>query len=231
MLSYSSYYYDYYVESASRAMTGYYIAYIVISLISGVIFGCITKSINEKKGRDGGFAWGFWLGVIGIIVVACRPAIEYDDGQSYYRNPQQMSSGGWQCSCGRTHSAYETSCVCGGSKRNAPVVIQPPAAPAQPQAWICTCGRHHAPYESSCACGKLRSMVLGAPNVGRPIPTAPPAVMPGEHSKQDFTSSKPAAAPNENDNIQTLRKYKSLLDEGVITQEEYDAKKKELLGL
>ena len=28
-----------------------------------------------------------------------------------------------------------------------------------------------------------------------------------------------------------IRKYKELLDEGIITQEEYDAKRKQLLGL
>ena len=31
------------------------------------------------------------------------------------------------------------------------------------------------------------------------------------------------------DNIELLKKYKDLLDSGVITQEEFDAKKKELL--
>lgn len=30
-------------------------------------------------------------------------------------------------------------------------------------------------------------------------------------------------------NIQMLREYKQLLDEGILTQEEFDAKKKELL--
>ena len=37
------------------------------------IFGSITRSMNRDKGYDGGFAWGFFLGVIGIIVVAVRP--------------------------------------------------------------------------------------------------------------------------------------------------------------
>lgn len=35
--------------------------------------------------------------------------------------------------------------------------------------------------------------------------------------------------PQEMDNVTKLREYKKLLDEGVITQEEFDAKKKELL--
>lgn len=29
--------------------------------------------MNQEKGYDGGFAWGFFLGIIGIIVVAVRP--------------------------------------------------------------------------------------------------------------------------------------------------------------
>lgn len=35
--------------------------------------GSITRSMNRDKGYDDGFAWGFFLGVIGIIVVAVRP--------------------------------------------------------------------------------------------------------------------------------------------------------------
>lgn len=35
-------------------------------------FGFITRHMNLKKGYQGGFAWGFWLGIIGIIVIACR---------------------------------------------------------------------------------------------------------------------------------------------------------------
>ncbi|MBO5652993.1 MAG: SHOCT domain-containing protein, partial [Clostridia bacterium] len=32
-------------------------------------------------------------------------------------------------------------------------------------------------------------------------------------------------------NAEELKKYKDLLDAGIITQEEFDAKKKQLLGL
>lgn len=48
------------------------ILFIIIIGIS-IIFGRITESMNKEKGYDTGFAWGFWLWVIGIIVVACRP--------------------------------------------------------------------------------------------------------------------------------------------------------------
>lgn len=41
----------------------------------------------------------------------------------------------------------------------------------------------------------------------------------------------PNVAPQSNSNADELKKYKDLLDSGVITQEEFDAKKKQLLGL
>jgi len=40
-----------------------------------------------------------------------------------------------------------------------------------------------------------------------------------------------ASAATEQDTIQALRSYKELLDSGIITQEEFDTKKKQLLGL
>ena len=42
---------------------------------------------------------------------------------------------------------------------------------------------------------------------------------------------KPQYIQNNNSNADELSKYKDLLDRGVITQEEFDAKKKQLLGL
>lgn len=36
---------------------------------------------------------------------------------------------------------------------------------------------------------------------------------------------------NDSSNAEELKKYKELLDSGVISQEEFDAKKKQLLGL
>jgi uncharacterized membrane protein YeaQ/YmgE (transglycosylase-associated protein family) len=45
----------------------------VAAIILGIICGLITRSMNIKKGYDGGFWWGFFLSIIGIIVVAVRP--------------------------------------------------------------------------------------------------------------------------------------------------------------
>lgn len=91
------------------------------------IFGVITKNINENKGYYGGFWWGFLLGWIGIIVVACKSdntrknyyyENEADRALSAYAaektNQNLMMQGGWRCpECGRTNASYVTTCICG----------------------------------------------------------------------------------------------------------------------
>lgn len=157
----------------------------VIGIIGGLIYCCIcgfvSKTINENKGYEGGFWWGFILGILGIIVVACKSE---NIGSSYYSTSSQdkvssyskeiaetnmLASGGWKCvKCGRVNPSYNTgSCVCGNSKME-----------------------------------------------NEKIKTA-------EIRKDNSTS--------ELQNIQKLKSYKELLDIGAISQEEFDAKKKELL--
>ncbi|MCI7803659.1 MAG: hypothetical protein MR503_01085 [Oscillospiraceae bacterium] len=86
--------------------------YCLVVLISGLICGAITYKINTEKGYDGGFAWGFLLGVIGIVVVACRADniryyneysnSEYDSRLSSLAVETQktklLNDGGWVCS-------------------------------------------------------------------------------------------------------------------------------------
>jgi len=53
--------------------------------------------------------------------------------------------------------------------------------------------------------------------------------------RQDVSATKAASAtpvnPIASSNADEIKKYKELLDSGIITQEEFDAKKKQLLGL
>jgi len=49
---------------------------LIFALIQLAVMGFITRKINRSKGYDGGFAWGFFLGWIGIIVVATRKSIK-----------------------------------------------------------------------------------------------------------------------------------------------------------
>ncbi|MBR4734039.1 MAG: SHOCT domain-containing protein [Lachnospiraceae bacterium] len=53
-----------------------------------------------------------------------------------------------------------------------------------------------------------------------------------EDEEPSHTADAPISAPADGVDVAAeLRKYKALLDDGIITQEEFDAKKKQLLGL
>ena len=69
--------------------------------------------------------------------------------------------------------------------------------------WKCTCGRVNPSYTGTCACGKRK----------------------GE--KQNNS----AATAEAKDKFEDIKKYKELLDSGIITEEEFNKKKTELLGL
>ena len=195
-MNYLSYYYY-----SSIFDISFYIILIVVNIIVACIFGAITKSINERKGYYGGFAWGFWLGWIGIIVVACRSDCYYTPTESIIvpkdkiatahraNDPYVFSDGSWQCRCGRRNAGYVSTCACGINKHQLKAQI---AAP-QPQAVV-------------------------TPAAPAPVATAQPV------------AATTGAPVDEEKNILLLKEYKKLLDDGIITQEEFDAKKKSILS-
>ncbi len=119
-------------------MDDYYIvliAYGVAVLIVCSVMGVISKKINESKGYYGGFAWGFWLGIIGIIVVACRAEAPkhtntYEDSRlsEYAKEEEQkrlLKNGGWKCAfCSRVNPDYVTTCVCGKTPSESKIKIE-----------------------------------------------------------------------------------------------------------
>lgn len=165
-----------------------YLTGIIVSVVMGCIFGAISKHINESKGYYGGFAWGFWLGIIGIIVVAVKPNINVNNsycGDDEYtmrmknysqekHNNETLAAGGWTCTkCGAINPKYLTTCNCGMFK-----------------------GENERYLEKS-----------------------------KEEAQKQETIKK------ELDNAEMLLKLKKMLDEGIITQEEFDEKKKQLLQI
>jgi hypothetical protein len=69
--------------------------------------------------------------------------------------------------------------------------------------WKCTCGRVNPSYTGTCACGKRKV------------------------EKQNNS----AATAEAKDKFEDIKKYKELLDSGIITEEEFNKKKTELLEL
>ena len=78
--------------------------------------------------------------------------------------------------------------------------------------WRCDCGRVNYKYVSSCWCGKSQREVLAK-------------------RAKATEESKSSQQPIVKSSAQEIKEYKELLDSGIITQEEFDAKKKQLLGL
>lgn len=75
---------------------------IIVYLIMNIICGCITKYLASTKGYDGGFAWGFWLGIIGVLVVGFRLTIQQTPSYvpSALSHPQPVKRTHWECACG-----------------------------------------------------------------------------------------------------------------------------------
>ncbi|MBE6982238.1 MAG: SHOCT domain-containing protein [Ruminococcaceae bacterium] len=84
--------------------------------------------------------------------------------------------------------------------------------------WHCTCGRFHAPSESSCICGQTKYSIAAK--------KAAAEESPNKQSQPNNPNGETEAQK-----IAILKQYKDLLDNGTITQEEFEAKKKQLLGL
>lgn len=163
---------------------------IIIWLISSIIWGFATQAIVENKGYyENWFWWGFFFGIIAVLVALSKPQSHaYDAGNvdrltyvadTYMleRNGQQagnvVTSGKWKCHfCNRINESYTGTCVCGRSKSD-------------------------------------------TENFAK-------------QREEEQRKQRQKAA--EGDAMDKLKKLKELLDMGALTQEEYDAKKKELLA-
>lgn len=130
----------------------------ILSIIIRSVLGFISQTINENKGYEGGFWWGFLLGTIGIIVVALKEEHYY---RPDYNEARPLVK--WKCEkCGLTN--YTEACSCGNTKTTNDAII---------------------------------------------------AVKTKKDKEQEV--------------VNALKSYKELLDTGIITQEEFDKKKAELL--
>ncbi|MBP5417858.1 MAG: SHOCT domain-containing protein [Clostridiales bacterium] len=112
----------------------------------------------------------------------------------------------------------------------APMVPQPYAAnptlfhniatSREPSAneWKCSCGLINPNYTGTCACGQKKNS-----------PTRRPPNMSGASAGSPAQPAAAGVPSNEVDKIKLIKEYKQLLDSGIISQEEFDAKKQELL--
>lgn len=89
--------------------------------------------------------------------------------------------------------------------------------------WKCgKCGRYNSGF--SCDCGMLRGD--NAMFLKKQAAEKAKAEAEAKAKQEQMASDQ-----QELDNLKKIKEYKDLLDSGVISQEEFDAKKKQLLGL
>ncbi|MBP5415976.1 MAG: SHOCT domain-containing protein [Clostridiales bacterium] len=82
--------------------------------------------------------------------------------------------------------------------------------------WRCTCGKVNPNFTGTCSCGMRKSQVVASRKAA-----AAPIVE---------TNRAKLAEQKELEKIQLLKDYKELFDSGILSQEEFDEKKKKLLG-
>ncbi len=100
-------------------------------IVQGLIFGFAAQHIAESKGYQTGFAWGFWLSWIGLLVVVARPnmvvPVQTENGARLIHLAENMpdtrtktaSEHQWQCICGTKNPSGATVCQSCRQPRNA----------------------------------------------------------------------------------------------------------------
>ncbi len=145
---------------------------VILFLIVSFICGTICQSISKSRGMEGGFWWGFFLWVIGIIVVAVRPNDKSAPSTSSDPSPERSSSpssieGGWKCSfCGKMNYSYEAKCSCGRSRWDSP---EPKKKPIQETAKCPQCGaniRSNSKFCAECGTSLKGPQIIICPNCG-----------------------------------------------------------------
>lgn len=183
----------------------YVIGYAIGLVIYGLVFGFATKVVIENKGYDDNwFWWGFFFGFIALIVACAKPQnVRYSGNSTYTDYSSHSPAYGTPLAAAARESEEKKILAAGG--------------------WKCACGSVNAAYVSTCYCGRNKSDMT-ATQCKKELE----AKKQDEHAKLADTQDDYA---DELSKVAAIKEYKKLMDDGIISQEEFDAKKKQLLGL
>ena len=183
--------------------------YFIIVFVQAIIFGFATKAVIENKGYyENWFWWGFCFGLVALIVACAKP-----QNVSYTSSSSSSNS---QSSSFYNHSPSGIYTAESEKIRNRDIL--------NAGGWQCPCGRINASYVSTCTCGnnkmEVKSLAYKKEIEEKNI-----------EAKAETEAKKQVDCMEESAKVSAIKGYKELLDSGIITQEEFDAKKKQLLGL
>ncbi|MCQ2446238.1 MAG: SHOCT domain-containing protein [Clostridia bacterium] len=205
------------------------IGYIIGVLIWGIIWGVVCKKVIENKGyMENWFWWGFFFGFIALIIALTKPEAymlygNNNNGFALDKAVNNPDSSVWKCECGSYVPLSSSVCPHCGKTKNAPRLTQTASQGANE--WQCVCGKVHPNYVTSCPCGHTKSEALGGQKTyddkkESPMPT---------NVTPDRMIPVPQSQASDGDKFEEIRKYKQLLDEGIISETEFAEKKKDLL--
>ena len=213
------------------------IAILVINIIGIFSVLIYNGTISSAASRENAFSnylvellsmeFPVWALIFICLCIAGIVWINRDDvpytGTYTYSNAGNTPIG-WKCyKCGTENSNHSTNCSNCDTKR----VMTSVGGENEGNRWICSCGRENSRLLSECAgCGKPRE------STQKPIiATAQEALGNTANKIKDAISSAPNSFANSTANFDKIKQLKELLDMGAITQDEFDAKKKEILKL
>ncbi|MBQ9887548.1 MAG: SHOCT domain-containing protein [Lachnospiraceae bacterium] len=209
--------------------------YIVIGIAERCFWGWATNKVVENKGyTDSWFIWGFLLGLLAFIIALTRedchsniyssPTALTLASKEYEDELKDMHASGksWQCRrCKKINPYYIGTCSCGNTKReNNGYGVKPAASAAVAKPVISAAVVK--PADDAKSKGSTANAVSSASK--------------DNETKQDVQeAAKSTEAANEavyeDREVRILKQYKALLDSGIITQQEFDNKKKQIFGL
>lgn len=137
------------------------VAYLFLGCIQGVIFGYATNAVINNKGYyENWFWWGFFFGLIALLVALSKPEAYCEPATNLINlgsRSNQVNPDTWRCpSCSRTNSSRDDLCHCGTGK---------PYVSPRVYTWTCKfCDRRNPGTAAICYCGHKKSESRGAVN-------------------------------------------------------------------
>ncbi len=183
--------------------------FLVIIMIIAVVCLAVRWSYLRDEGYEGFLFWRIFLDDVPIWLI--NRVKEQNQGQ-YYAPPGKKSISKNEVDIDSYPSYY--GCNYDPATQSIPATPKDDEHAAQllnNGGWRCACGKANAAYVSSCVCGR---------NKHGELPVQPAPVVRNDSAEEP-----------EIRNAQAIREYKKLLDDGIITAEEFEAKKKQLLGI
>lgn len=185
--------------------------YLFSLIIWGIIWGCATNAVIHNKGyEENWFFWGFLFGFIPLIVACAKPENKkeppvynpvYAKAALETEQKKILANGGWTCICGEVNTQIISTCKCGRTKSSSEAEKQK------------ECMEKISKEIDKRIALQAQQKMNGAPEI---------------KEAAEEKSSK-AKVKTEDELIRALKDYKDLLESGIISQEEFDSKKKQLL--